>query len=218
MSLCYSCLSQHSKAMYLEDLMCAIEKVESIYYKWYLHKISTNVKQSEEIRICHCESVFAYELYHQIRKIMESDPPLQRYEGVYLNGEAIKDDRFFTDLYEGLSKISTEFSDSENNKRVPDLVLHKDLGSTEKEGQIYLAEIKLGENKDALKDLTKLTLLQKSKLNFDFYIFIYVGKTIEELKSEIDNIDTSLLSKDIVCICTKFQEAKCMTLGEIIES
>ena len=68
------------------------------------------------------------------------------------------------------------FKDDKNNKRIPDLVLHKDQGSINKEGQIYLAEIKMGDNKKALDDLEKLTALKNGKLAFEFYIFIYVGK------------------------------------------
>lgn len=96
------------------------------------------------------------------------------------------------------------------------MVLHKDLGSIEKEGQIYLAEIKMAENKNALDDLKKLTALQKSKLNFTFYVFIYAGKNKDEFYDELSKIDTSNLAKDIVCICSKFGQSECMTLGEII--
>jgi hypothetical protein len=74
----------------------------------------------------------------------------------------------------------------------------------------------MAENKNALDDLKKLTVLQKSKLNFTFYIFIYAGKNKDELYEELSKIDTSIVSKDIVCICSKFGESECMTFGEII--
>ena len=147
---------------------------------------------------------------------MDANPALERYQGVYLNGETIKNNKFYTDLFDGLSEYDSSFKEGEDNKRIPDLVLHRDLGSIEKEGQIYLAEIKMAENKNALDDLKKLTVLQKSKLNFTFYIFIYAGKNKDELYEELSKIDTSIVSKDIVCICSKFGESECMTFGEII--
>ena len=210
-------LKENPKAEYLEDIKLALKNVESNYFNWYMHKPATDGTISEEIVINHEERVFAYELYHQIRKIMEEDPIPDRYKKVYLNGEAIKDDKFFTDLYEGLSIYYKSFKDDKNNKRIPDLVLHKDQGSINKEGQIYLAEIKMGDNKKALADLEKLTALKKSNLAFEFYIFIYVGKDINEFKEELKQIDTSKYSKDIVCICTKYQQSTCNTLGELLE-
>lgn len=209
-------LSNHPDKEYLEDIKSALNEVKSVYYGWYNHKIANSEYLSEEIQKAYCERVFAYELYHQIRKIMDVNPTLTRYENVYLNGETIKDNKFFTEIYAGLAEISTKFSNDKDNKRIPDLVLHKDLGSTETEGQIYLAEIKMKDNENALDDLDKLTLLMKSKLNFTFYIFIYAGKNIDEFKDDLSKKDTSYLSKNIVCICSKFGESKCMTLGEVL--
>ena len=209
-------LSQHPYREYLEDIKCALKNVDSIYYRWTNHKVGETEFPSEEIEKAYCERVFAYELYHQIRKIMDVKPTPTRYENVYLNGETIKDNKFFTEIYAGLAEISTNFSNDKDNKRIPDLVLHKDLGSTETEGQIYLAEIKMKDNENALDDLDKLTLLMKSKLNFTFYIFIYAGKNIDDFKADLSKRDTSYLSKNIVCICSKFGESKCMTLGEVL--
>ncbi len=210
-------LKENPKAEYLEDIKLVLKNVKSIYFNWYMHKPATDRTISEEIEKKHEEKVFAYELYHQIRKIMEENPVPDRYKNVYLNGEAIKDDKFFTDLYEGLSIFYKSFKDDKNNKRIPDLVLHKDQGSINKEGQIYLAEIKMGDNKKALDDLEKLTALKNGKLAFEFYIFIYVGKDVNEFKEELKQIDTSNYSKDIVCICTKYQQSTCNTLGELLE-
>ena len=210
-------LSDHPEVKYLEDIKCAINNVDSIYYRWYNHKDAKTPFPSEDIEKSYCERVFAYELYHQIRKIMDANPALERYQGVFLNGETIKNNKFYTDLFDGLSEYDSSFKEGVNNKRSPDLVLHKDLGSTIDEGQIYLAEIKMAENKNAFDDLKKLTALMKSKLNFSFYIFIYVGRNIDEFYEELAKIDTSKFSKDIVCICSKYGKSECMTLGEIIE-
>ena len=209
-------LSDHPQKDYLEDIKFAINKVDRKYYNWYNHKLVNSEYPSEQFQKAYCERVFAYELYHQIRRIMDVSPALPRYKDVYLNGETVKDNKFFKDIYEGLAKLSPKFSEDKDNKRIPDLVLHKDLGSTEKEGQIYLAEIKMADNKDALDDLEKLSLLIESKLNFSFYIFIYAGKDIDEFKADLLKINVSSLSKKIVCICSKYGESKCMTLGEIL--
>lgn len=209
-------LMNHPQAKYLEDIKDALEKVEPIYYNWYKHKPATDGTVSEEIQRSNEERVFSYELYHQIRKIMDTKPKYDRYEGVHLNGEAIKDDKFFTTLYEGLSTIFDSIKSDKNNKKMPDLVLHKDPGSINEEGQIYLAEIKMKDNDKALDDLFKLTMFEKSGLKFRFYIFIYVGKTIDDLKNELKKIDVSKVSKNIVCICVKYQQAKCNKLGELI--
>ena len=209
-------LSQHENSDYLEDIKIALKNVDRIYYRWTNHKEGGTEFPSEEIEKAYCERVFAYELYHQIRKIMDANPALERYQGVYLNGETIKNNKFYTDLFDGLSEYDSSFIEGKCNKRTPDMVLHKDLGSIEKEGQIYLAEIKMADNKNALDDLKKLTVLQKSKLNFTFYVFIYVGKDVNEFKEEVKLIDTSNYSKDIVCICTKYQQSTCNILGELL--
>ena len=211
-----SVLKDHPQVQYLEDLKIALEKVDPAYFNWYMHKLADDGSVSEDIRNRHEERTFAYELYHQVRKIMESKEASKRYQSVYLNGEAIKDDKFFTNLYEGLSYVYKDINDLKSNKRMPDLVLHKDQGSIKPEGQIYLAEIKMGDNDKALDDLRKLSMFKSSKLNFSFYIFIYVRKTMFELKEELKNINTSKFSKDIVCLCTKIQKAECYTLGELI--
>lgn len=209
-------LSQHPDGEYLEDIKYALKNVDSIYYRWTKHKIGETEFPSEEIGNAYCERVFAYELYHQIRKIMDTNPTLERYQGVYLNGETIKDNGFYTDLFDGIFKYDSRFKEGKYNKRTPDMVLHRDLGSIEEEGQIYIVEIKMAENENALDDLKKLTALRNSKLNFTFYIFLYAGKNIKEFYDELSKIDTSDIAKDIVCICSKFGNSECMTLGEII--
>lgn len=208
-------LFNHQDKEYIEDILTALNSVNSIYYTWYNHKIDNTDYPSEAYQKAYCERVFAYELYHQIRKIMDANPALARYKDVYLNGETIKDNKFFKDIYDGLEELNPKFN-AKNSKSIPDLVLHKDLGSTEAEGQIYLAEIKMKDNKNALIDLEKLTLFEKSKLNFTFYIFIYAGKNVEEFKEDLSKIETSTLSENIVCICAKYGESQCMTLGEIL--
>ena len=96
-------------------------------------------------------------------------------------------------------------------------MLHKNIGTIDKDGQIYLVEIKMGENTNALDDLEKLTLLTKSELYFHFYIFVYVDKSIDELKEMILHKGVDVFSKNIVCICLESNNAICTTLGELTE-
>ena len=195
-------LSNHPSVSFIQDLIDAIKKVDSNYFSWKLYK-------GEDTKDAYCERVFAYELYHQLRCIMNpynTVENIERYQGLTLNGETIKDNSFFNNL----------FSNLEQQRFIPDLVLHKDLGKVEEEGQIYLAEIKMSENVKALDDLAKLTMLSKSSLNFSCYIFIIVGKNKDELKQELGKIETENLSKDIVCICTKYGDASAHYLKEII--
>lgn len=211
-------LENDSFKVYLEDLCYALEEVSPEYKKWILYNTdaSGEVKETQE---SYCERVFAYELYHQLRLIMEPcrSHVEERYRELILNGEQVKLDNFYTHLFEGLSKLSEKFKKEGENKIIPDLVLHKNIGTIDKDGQIYLVEIKMGENTNALDDLEKLTLLTKSELNFHFYIFVYVDKSIDELKEMILHKGVDVFSKNIVCICLEGNNAICTTLGELTE-
>lgn len=211
-------LENDSFKVYLEDLCSALEEVSPEYKKWILYNTdaSGEVKETQE---SYCERVFAYELYHQLRLIMEPcrGHVEERYRELILNGEQVKLDNFYKHLFEGLSKLSEKFKKEGENKIIPDLVLHKNIGTIDKDGQIYLVEIKMGENTNALDDLDKLTLLNKSELNFHFYIFVYVDKSIDELKEKILHKGIDVFSKNIVCICLESNNAICTTLGELTE-
>ena len=203
--------------VYLEDLCSALEKVTPQYRKWVLYDTEPS-SDTIETRESYCERVFAYELYHQLRLIMEPCPGyvLERYKNLLLNGEQVKNDNFYKNLFGKLSEITDKFKKGGNNKIVPDLVLHNKIGTIEENGQIYLVEIKMGENNNALDDLEKLTLLGKSELNSHFYIFVYVDKTINDLKKKILHKGFEAFSPDIVCICLEDNNATCTTLGDLI--
>ena len=211
-------LENDSFKVYLEDLCSALEEVSPEYKKWILYNTdaSGEVKETQE---SYCERVFAYELYHQLRLIMEPcrGHVEERYRELILNGEQVKLDNFYKHLFEGLSKLSEKFKKEGENKIIPDLVLHKNIGTIDKDGQIYLVEIKMGENTNALDDLEKLTLLTKSELYCHFYIFVYVDKSIDELKEMILHKGVDVFSKNIVCICLESNNAICTTLGELTE-
>ena len=109
-------------------------------------------------------------------------------------------------------------NDGKEHKFIPDLILHKDLGTFEDEGQIYLAEIKMKGNKEALDDLTKLTNLKKTRLDFAFYIFIYVNMGMSDFISEVEKLGNKkiqTIDDDIVCFCTEFGNYECKSFGLI---
>lgn len=202
-------LLNHSDVNYLKDLGCAMKNISSDYFSW---KLKNSIDCEKEV---YCERVYAYELYHQLRTIMEC--PVcngKRYKGLTLNGEAIKSNTFFKDVFDGLSEVNN----GDENKFIPDLILHKDLGSFENEGQIYLVEIKMNGNRDYFNDLIKLTNLKKTKLNFDFYIFIYVNINMNEFISRVKTQKKEVIQKindDIVCFCTEFGDYECKSFGMI---
>jgi hypothetical protein len=218
MEIISSILKNDPQKQYLEDIMNALENVRNEYRRWTLYKVPSVNIESEDYQDSYCERVFAYELYHQIRLVIEPEPGkiLERYQNVLLNGEQVKSDSFFKKLFEGLSKLDKRFKEEGNNRIIPDLVLHKDIGSIDKDSQIYLAEIKMGGNDKALDDLEKLTLLKRSNLSFHFYVFIYVDMSVENLLTKLMDHKKVEYAKDIVCICIKDGEAKCTTLGELL--
>ena len=202
-------LLNNSGVDYLNDLGIAIKNVGSDYYNWKLKDLNNYEKEA------YCERVYAYELYHQLRKIMECPACMEeRYKRLTLNGEAIKSNTFFKDVFEGLYEVN----DGKEHKFIPDLILHKDLGTFENEGQIYLAEIKMKGNKEALDDLIKLTNIKKTRLNFDFYIFMYVNISMNDFISEVEKLDHETIrgiSDDLVCFCTEFGNYECKSFGLI---
>ena len=202
-------LLNHSGVNYLNDLGVAMINVGSEFYNWKLKDSNGHEKEA------YCERVYAYELYHQLRKIMESPACIEeKYKGVTLNGEAIKSNSFFKDVFDGLYEVN----DGKEHKFIPDLILHKDLGSIESEGQIYLVEIKMKGNDKALDDLIKLTYLKRTRLNFDFYIFIYVNIDMDDVISEVEGLGKEVFQEiddDIVCFCTRFGKFECVSFGMI---
>lgn len=202
-------LLNHPEVYYLNDLGVAIKNVGSEYFNWKLKDSNGHVKDA------YCERVFAYELYHQLRKIMECPVCKEkRYNGLTLNGEAIKSNNFFKNVFEGLYEVNED----KTHKFIPDLILHKDLGSFEHEEQIYMAEIKMKGNDEALGDLVKLTNLKKTKLNFEFYIFIYVNIDMSDFISEVEklgNEEILTINDEIVCFCTNFGAFECASFGQI---
>lgn len=179
---------------HIGDLIEALRNVDEVYYTYTTQKKVTKYP----------ERVFAYELYHQFRKIMEDKP--NEYDNVYLNGEQQKSKQVIKDL----------------EKCAPDLVLHKRIYETNPEDQLWLCEIKMKGNTKAMNDLNKFYKMQA--LNFNSYIFIYGGVSFEEMIEEIGKIkirtDTDVYLKTI-CISSynwnKIKQIHCHSLKEIVE-
>lgn len=187
----------------INDLKYALEHVSNDYIKWSINVINENITEGDEAQkeneaLSYCERVFAYELYHQFRKLMCDN---EQYSGLFFNGEQQKDNSHFKELLKSI----------ERDKVIPDLILHQHMGTHEEGGQILYIEIKTVNNTNVYDDLKKLSDLTKTELNFVYYIFIYVDGTLEELKLKIkgqrkereyDELDDSIL-----CFCVKDNKA-----------
>lgn len=179
---------------YIEDFLNAIESVGKLYYH-FKHG------DGEEK---YPERIFAYEVYHQFRKIMEQ--PHSSYEGIYLNGEQLKLPEY--------AEIA--------RKCTPDLILHRNLISTENEDQLFICEIKMNGNNEAMSDLEKFN--EMAGLNFQHYIFLYGGVLFKDMYDQIRETD---IAKDsdaynkTICISAYYEngikQIHCHTLKEIKE-
>lgn len=204
----------------INDLKYALEHVDEKYVKWHMgqdngKEASENQKNmdgemTESLKDSYCERVFAYELYHQFRKLMCDN---KRYSTLLFNGEQRKDESFYDDLFKELK---------DKDYVIPDLILHEDLGNKDiHDGQILYIEIKTVNNGNVYSDLKKLSDLTKTPLNFYYYIFIYVNGTIEELKEKVKGVrkiqNYNELDDNILCFCVKDYKASCLSMKKIKE-
>ena len=182
--------------MYMDiHLMRLIEAIKLVKanYECYVTKTS-----NEEKIVKRAERVYAYELYHQYRSLMERDG----IDDCYLNGEIYKNSKIF-DAIDG-------------HNCSPDLVLHKEFDKIDEESQYFLCEIKMVDNQALIEDIDKLTKLSQSNLNFNYYIFLCVGATREALKSKLNNKKRKINYNDnIVCICVNNCTPDVFKLGEL---
>lgn len=206
----------------IDDLIYSLEHVNEKYVKWKMGKANEEEKtiQAQEgllkdkidpkQRESYCERVFAYELYHQFRKLMCDN---EKYSDLLFNGEQRKDESFFKDLFKELK---------DNDYVIPDLILHENLGNIEKhDGQVLYIEIKTINSDDVFLDLKKLSNLSLTALDFYYYIFIYVDGTIEDLMEKVEGVrkkhNYNELEDDILCICVKNNKACHITIKELKE-
>ena len=190
----------------IRDLMFALEHVNQKYVRWTLGKTTKEDDSFDSTANNYCERVFAYELYHQFRRLMCDN---DRYLSLLLNGEQQKDNSHFKHLLDVIKK----------EKIIPDLILHENMGTHEYGGQVLYVEIKTKDNENVFEDLSKLSGLAKTNLNFFYYVFIYVDGTKEGLIKKImgDRVkrDYSKLDDEILCICIKEQKAECVSIKNL---
>jgi len=185
----------NTQCLHIDDFICALLNVDEFYYTYTTQKQETKYP----------ERVFAYELYHQFRKIMEKKP--EKYQGIYLNGEQQKSRQVVKNL----------------EKCAPDLVLHDCIYKVRPDGQFWLCEIKMKDNSKAMSDFEKFNKM--AELGFQCYIFLYAGVSFEEMAEEIRKIK-EITNKNVyektICISTYnengVKQIHCHSLKEIVGS
>ena len=184
---------------FIKDFIEALFKVDSRYI---MYQIRGGEGENESEKQKQYERVFAYEFYHQFRKIMESNPC--RYEGIFLKGEACKDNSIY-------SKVP---------RSTPDIILNEDPGKIVEDGQFFLCEMKTAVNSKYYEDFEKLYKFKEAGLNFKEYIFLSIGETIEELRNRISKVKKELTKYDenTLCICINLGGDKVgyARLGELL--
>lgn len=170
---------------YIDDFFLALCNVDNGYY---MYPVENSNGTKDKV---YPERIFAYEFYHQYRKRMELKKDF--YEGKYLNGEQKKNRH--VDNYIG--------------DYTPDLILHKKLDEMLPESQLWLCEIKMIESNDPLSDIEKFGKMEN--LNFDEYVFLYIGSTLENLLLKIYNkLRSGRIDKENdgnrICICSYFED------------
>lgn len=167
---------------FMDDFILALCNVDRGYY---LYSIKDGNGKTDRK---YPERIFAYEFYHQYRKVMENK---NNYCGLFLNGEQRKD-------YQVADYIG-DFA--------PDLVLHSRLDFILEGGQKWLCEIKMMDSVNPLSDIVKFREMET--LLFDNYIFLYAGSCLGNLLQKIQyKIKKESISKktdgSCICICSYY--------------
>ena len=185
---------------YMEDFIMALCHVDKGYYMF-----STDESKNNKQKYKYSERIFAYEFYHQYRRIMEKK---NVYEGIFLNGEQTKN-----------QQIANYIGDY-----TPDLVLHKKLDGMSKDSQLWLCEIKMVESRNPLSDLEKFEKMKE--LNFKENVFLYAGGCIYLLLSKLDNkLNKATIDKDsaknYICVCSYYAgnilRVECHRVGTLLD-
>lgn len=184
---------------YFDDFIKALENVGHEYY--VCHEIKGANKENR-VKRKYMERVFAYEFYHQYRKIMERKAGTYYKEGelLYLGGEQVKASGFG-------DKVQTI---------IPDLVLHGSFNKDREthENQEWLCEIKTKSNSRKYNDLDKLVSSKVVYLAFEELIFLHIGGSWESFQKSLKNwmkkhkaeaIDNSIVNK-IICVLSNRTE------------
>lgn len=193
------------RSPYLGDILEALSNVRTEYMVY----CSPGSKIGNKSYYKYTERIFAYELYHQYRCIMQRKK--KKYAGLYLNGEQQK----CSQGWKGLKRIT------------PDIVLHGMIDKPDYSGfsQKWLCEIKMCTNPEIVSDLAKIKN-KASKLKFQDYFFIFVGGDDDNLKREWQNkyIKIDDVFNDTICICIDIIDSKnndfniiCKRISNIID-
>lgn len=181
---------------FLNFLGIALENVDEKY--WNVH----SAENEDFIR----ERVFCYELYHEMRKIQESDGDSGKY-------------RTFSniDLYAEPDKRGWEKLEDDEKKN-PDFIFHKKAESN----NLIVMEVKGNKNGDIKKDFETLTafLSEKNHLKYKYGIFLLYGNTMTAAKNKIRQIEIAPGYEERIIVITqenKQAEMKWETLKSVLE-
>lgn len=198
----------------LGDLLLAFYQVPQELYSWDAaktafemdiagHKLNM-VQQTYKQQI---ERVFAYELYHQLRKIMEFKP--DRYKNMHLHGEIFKENLRTLPNFE-LKNFGFSSFDENVKGFVPDLTLHGANDNIEDDSQALVIEIKTDVKPNATKDIVKLLNLV-SNYDFSYGVFISINCNTEVLIKHIKNEYMGDISKESIDNLNLFERLKIMS-------
>lgn len=140
-------VSEEIKTPFNDDIVAALCNVNH-------HYIHVQLQNKE-----YAERIFAYEFYHQYRKIMEEKPQYYPDGEVFLNGEQPKG---FEDNF---GKVNMS----------PDIVFHGDYNKVIEDKQYWIAELKMSTNAKILDDIEKLESYCSGSLKFQNAYLIVAG-------------------------------------------
>lgn len=168
---------------FLELLKNAIKNVDVSY-----QSVHTTGLCSEEDFECARERVYCYELYHQLRLIID--------EKLYdVNGEIDK---------RGHKLITEGFN--------PDILIHKQGNMDNNE---LVLEVKLKWQSSGVKDDFKKLDKMTNKYNYKLGVFLFIGKTLSEIKADL-LADIHFKNAKLHIICVKGEKIESRPLNSIL--
>lgn len=156
----------------------ALEKMEKSYCKLSKlnYKYMDDVVRDPALENKYLERPFAYEFYHQLRKMMETGE-------INFGGPIIQ------------AEVDKRYQKCFEDGKIPDFLIHVP-SSCQKNANLAVIEFKLASNRDGVRnDLKKLVEFKKNKgLKYKYGIEVIIGNT-----SSLSKI------KDYICIFNKLQ-------------
>lgn len=174
--------------IHIKHFLTAFGKVSKRYYSSHALKYSglnKNIRLDDTEIVTYeqqTERTYAYELYHQLRCVMNENP--QDYRDISWNGE--------------ITKIDFNKTTLNSKSIIPDLILHKSQIDVSPEYQILFVEIKTNPN-PVIEDDIKKILLAIKVLDFKFGIFVTLNSNfddiIKKMKVLLENETDDVLKK-----------------------